>query len=292
MNTNDKFTTTFFYWESHYTKPTGKLKSKKCDYYEQIGEEVLIVPINENDHLKSYNCPLFAVETNETKKIVFLSYFYRLPYPKEIPLNSYKIVLDETEPLLLRTMFFSVADGTFGISDNDDTEPTPVNFEIIPDKVLKFCFKEIRRLQGIKDFLPLVIKGEEPGNTLYLPFCDIHFHTKKTYFSIEYLKAIIEYPYIPFLYFLKENLGDFLYTNANYEQYIPWHDCLYGLYVMFDNINGLDPKSYKEFFRVINKIPSKLYLRRVFKNLEKFAKQLYQKYIRSHGVEGFTWKDE
>ena len=71
--------------------------------------------------------------------------------------------------------------------------------------------------------------------------------------------------------FLKENLGDILLTNANYEQYIPWHDRLYGLYVMFDNINGLDPKSYKEFFKVINKIPSKLYLRRVFKNLEKFA---------------------
>ena len=264
MNTNDKFTTTFFYWESHYTKPTGKLKSKKGDYYEQIGEEILIVPINENDHLKSYNCPLFAVETNETKKTVFLSYFYRLPYPKEIPLNSYKTVLDETEPLLLRTMFFSVADGTFGISDNDDTEPTPVNFEIIPDKVLKFCFKEIRRLQGIKDFLPLVIKGEEPGNSFYLPFCDIHFHTKKTYFSIKYLEAITEYPYIPFLFFLKE------YIENNKEN-DPW---FYPKYIeKFYDINGLDPNSYKEFFRAINKIPSKLYLRRVFKNLEKFTKQ-------------------
>lgn len=62
--------------------------------------------------------------------------------------------------------------------------------------------------------------------------------------------------------------------------------------VKFGSINGLDPNSYKEFFWAINKIPSKFYLRRVFKNLEKFTKQLYIKFIRSHGVEGITWKDE
>ena len=150
MNTNDKCETTYFYWDSFIRKPTGKLKSKKCDYYEQIGEQVLIVPFHENDLLKSYNCPLFAVRTNETEKKVYLSYFFRLPYQKELPLNSYETILDETEPLFWRTMFFSVADGTFGIVEPEDTLPMPAEFDIVPDKVLKFCFKEIRRLQGIK----------------------------------------------------------------------------------------------------------------------------------------------
>jgi hypothetical protein len=239
--------------------------------------------------LTTFNCPLFSVTTYEKEKVIYLSYYFTRSYGIDTP---HVTTLDETEPPFLTTVKFDISKGEAEILENDYTFPVIPNFEIIPDQVLKFCFKEIRRLQGIKDFCPLVIKGKEPGNTLYLPFCDIHFHTKKTYFSIEYLKAIIEYPYIPFLYFLKENLGDFLFDNANDEQYIPWHDRLYGLYVMFDNINGLVPKSYKEFFKVINKIPSKLYLRRVFKNLEKFAKQLYQNYIRSHGVEGFTWKDE
>ena len=146
MNTNDKCETTYFYWDSFIRKPTGKLKSKKCDYYEQIGEQVLIVPFHENDFLKSYNCPLFAVRTNETVNKVYLSYFFRLPYQKELPLNSYETILDETEPLFWRTMFFSVADGTFGIVEPEDTLPMPAEFNIIPDKVLKFCFKEIQRL--------------------------------------------------------------------------------------------------------------------------------------------------
>lgn len=146
MNTNDKLETTYFYWDSYNRKPTGKLKSKNCEYYEQIGEQILIVPFHENDLLKSYNCPLFAVRINETEKKVYLSYFYRLPYQEGRPIPSYETILDETEPLFWRTMFFSVADGTFGISEPEDTEPTPINFDIVPDKVLKFCFKEIQRL--------------------------------------------------------------------------------------------------------------------------------------------------
>ena len=59
-----------------------------------------------------------------------------------------------------------------------------------------------------------------------------------------------------------------------------------------DMLDHLDDSNIDVLFKVINKIPSKLYLRRVFKNLEKFEKQLYQKYIRSHGIEGITWKDE
>ncbi len=283
MNTNDKCETTYFYWDSFIRKPTGKLKSKKCDYYEQIGEQVLIVPFHENDFIKSYNCPLFAVRTNETEKKVYLSYFFRLPYQKELPLNSYETILDETEPLFWRTMFFSVADGTFGIVEPEDTLPMPAEFDIVPDKVLKFCFKEIRRLQGIKDFFPLSIKGKEPGNTLYLPFCDIHFHNKKTHFSIKYLEAIIAYPYIPFLYFLEEYYEDFLFENKSYEPYIPWYVNFY--FEKLANINGMDPKSYKEFFKAINKIPSKFYLRRIFENPKKFADRLFLKYAHSIGLE-------
>lgn len=289
MNTENNINTTIFYWELNNDRPTGRLKTTKCHFFFDFCEKTYVIPTKENRVLTTFNCPLFSVTTYEKEKVIYLSYYFTRSYGIDTP---HVTTLDETEPLFLTTMKFDISKGEAEILENDYTFPVIPNFEIIPDQVLKFCFKEIRRLQGIKDFFPLVIKGKEPGNTLYLPFCDIHFHTKKTYFSIEYLKAIIEYPYIPFLYFLKENLGDFLFTNANYEQYIPWHDSLYGLYVMFDNINGLDPKSYKEFFKVINKIPSKLYLRRVFKNLEKFAKQLYQNYIRSHGVEGITWKDE
>ena len=289
MNTKNNINTTIFYWELNNDRPTGRLKTTKCHFFFDFCEKTYVIPTKENSVLTTFNCPLFSVTTYEKEKVIYLSYYFTRSYGIDTP---HVTTLDETEHPFLTTMKFDISKGEAEILENDYTFPVIPNFEIIPDQVLKFCFKEIRRLQGIKDFFPLVIKGKEPGNTLYLPFCDIHFHTKKTYFSIEYLKAIIEYPYIPFLYFLKENLGDILLTNANYEQYIPWHDSLYGLYVMFDNINGLDPKSYKEFFKVINKIPSKLYLRRVFKNLEKFAKQLYQNYIRSHGVEGFTWKDE
>lgn len=289
MNTENNINTTIFYWELNNDRPTGRLKTTKCHFFFDFCEKTYVIPTKEDRVLTTFNCPLFSVTTYEKEKVIYLSYYFTRSYGIDTP---HVTTLDETEPPFLTTMKFDISKGEAEILENDYTFPVIPNFEIIPDQVLKFCFKEIRRLQGIKDFFPLVIKGKEPGNTLYLPFCDIHFHTKKTYFSIEYLKAIIEYPYIPFLYFLKENLGDILITNANYEQYIPWHDRLYGLYVKFDDINGLDPKSYKEFFKVINKIPSKLYLRRVFKNLEKFAKQLYQNYIRSHGVEGFTWKDE
>ena len=289
MNTENNINTTIFYWELNNDRPTGRLKTTKCHFFFDFCEKTYVIPTKEDRVLTTFNCPLFSVTTYEKEKVIYLSYYFTRSYGIDTP---HVTTLGETEPPFLTTMKFDISKGEAEILENDYTFPVIPNFEIIPDQVLKFCFKEIRRLQGIKDFFPLVIKGKEPGNTLYLPFCDIHFHTKKTYFSIEYLKAITEYPYIPFLYFLKENLGDFLFTNANYEQYIPWHDSLLGLYVMFDNINGLDPKSYKEFFKVINKIPSKLYLRRVFKNLEKFAKQLYQNYIRSHGVEGITWKDE
>lgn len=289
MNTENNINTTIFYWELNNDRPTGRLKTTKCHFFFDFCEKTYVIPTKEDRVLTTFNCPLFSVTTYEKEKVIYLSYYFTRSYGIDTP---HVTTLDETELLFLTTMKFDISKGETEILENDYTFPVIPNFEIIPDQVLKFCFKEIRRLQGIKDFFPIVIKRKEPGNTLYLPFCDIHFHTKKTYFSIEYLEAITEYPYIPFLYFLKENLGDFLFTNANYEQYIPWHDSLLGLYVMFDNINGLDPKSYKEFFKVINKIPSKLYLRRVFKNLEKFAKQLYQKYIRSHGVEGITWKDE
>ena len=289
MNTENNINITVFYWELNKDKPTGRLKTQKYHYFFDFCGKTYVVPTKGDRVTTPFNCPLFSVTTYEKEKVVYLSYYFTRSYWIDTP---HVTQLDVTELPFLTTMVFDISKGESKILENEYTFPVIPNFEIIPDQVLKFCFKEIRRLQGIKDFLPLVIKGEEPGNTLYLPFCDIHFHNKKTYFSIEYLEAITEYPYIPFLYFLKENLGDFLFDNANDEQYIPWHDSLYGLYVMFDDINGLDPKSYKEFFKVINKIPSKLYLRRVFKNLEKFAKQLYQKYIRSHGVEGITWKDE
>ena len=271
MNTENNINTTIFYWELNNDRPTGRLKTTKCHFFFDFCEKTYVIPTKENRVLTTFNCPLFSVTTYEKEKVIYLSYYFTRSYGIDTP---HVTTLDETEPPFLTTMKFDISKGEAEILENDYTFPVIPNFEIIPDQVLKFCFKEIRRLQGIKDFFPLVIKGKEPGNTLYLPFCDIHFHTKKTYFSIEYLKAIIEYPYIPFLYFLKENLGDFLFDNANDEQYIPWHDSLYGLYVMFDDINGLDPKSYKEFFKVINKIPSKLYLRRVFNTLEKYAKQL------------------
>ena len=249
MNTENNINTTIFYWELNNDRPTGRLKTTKCHFFFDFCGKTYVVPTKGDRVTTTFNCPLFSVTTYENEKVVYLSYYFTRSYWIDTP---HVTTLDETEPPFLTTMVFDISKGEAEILENDYTFPVIPNFEIIPDQVLKFCFKEIRRLQGIKDFLPLVIKGKEPGNTLYLPFCDIHFHTKKTYFSIEYLKAIIEYPYIPFLYFLKENLEDFLFDNANDEQYIPWHDSLYGLYVMFDDINGLDPKSYKEFFKVIN----------------------------------------
>ena len=285
MNTENEFETTYFYWQLNNNKPTGKLKSKKCNFYTELGEDVYIVPYHENEILKTCNCPIFSVRTNEKEKVIYLSYFFRL-LPEEIK-TPYVTNLDETEELFDVTMKFDISNGISEVFENEYTFPINSKFDLIPDQVLKYCVKEIRRLQGIKDFFPLVIKGEEPGNTLYLPFCDIHFHTKKTYFSIEYLKAIIEYPYIPFLYFLKEYFENGIVNGMEND---PWFLPTY--IEKFNNINGLDPKSYKEFFRAINKIPSKLYLKRVFKNLENFAKQLYIQFIRSHGVEGITWKNE
>ena len=77
MNTENNINTTVFYWELNKDKPTGKLKSKKCKFYEEIGEKVYIVPLQENDKMSSFNCPLFAVRTFEAEKKVYLSYFFK-----------------------------------------------------------------------------------------------------------------------------------------------------------------------------------------------------------------------
>ena len=285
MNTEKTNETTYFYWELKNNRPTGKLKSKKCTYYQELGKEVYIVPYHENKSLETCNCPIFAVTTNEKDKVVYLSYFFSL-FSEIFDISTpYTTILDETEPLFDVTMKFDISKGVTEVSEDEYTFPVNTKFDLIPDQVLKFCFKEIRRLQGIKDIFPLTIKGKEPGNTLYLPFCDIHFHNKKTHFSIEYLKAIIEYPYIPFLYFLRENIDYPLDTKS---------PLYYEIYLRkFYNINGMDPKSYKEFFKAIKKRPSKFYLRRIFGNPQKFADRLFVKFVKENkGLEKYRTINE
>ena len=285
MNTEKTNETTYFYWELKNNRPTGKLKSKKCTHYVELGKEVYIVPYHENKSLETCNCPIFAVTTNEKDKVVYLTYFFRL-FSEVFGISTpYTTILDETEPLFDVTMKFDISKGVTEVSEDEYTFPVNTKFDLIPDQVLKFCFKEIRRLQGIKDIFPLTIKGKEPGNTLYLPFCDIHFHNKKTHFSIEYLKAIIEYPYIPFLYFLREHIDYSLDTKSPlyYEMYLR----------KFYNINGMDPKSYKEFFKAIKKRPSKFYLRRIFGNPQKFADRLFVKIVKENkGLEEYITINE
>ena len=140
MNTKDEFTTTYFYWESNNGKPI--LKSKKCKYLENIGE-VFVVPFQKMEEMKAENCPIFAVRTYESAKKVELSYFYKMP--SEWCKTPYKTVIDETEPLLRRELFFSISDGTFGIASGD-IFPPPLNFDVFPDQVQTFCFKELLRL--------------------------------------------------------------------------------------------------------------------------------------------------
>ena len=158
MNTEKTFETTYFYWELKNGKPTGKLKSKKCKFYEEIGEKVYIVPLQENDKMSSSNCPLFAVRTFEAEKKVYLSYFFK--GPNKYITRPYATILDEEESLFYRSLEFNIPEETSLVQESIDIYPIAANFELIPTQVLKFCLEEILRLQGTKDIFPSELKSK------------------------------------------------------------------------------------------------------------------------------------
>ena len=85
MNTEKTFETTYFYWELKNGKPTGKLKSKKCKFYEEIGEKVYIVPLQENDKIAYLSGNVGEsggtkfLEINTVKELFSNKYRFHLP---------------------------------------------------------------------------------------------------------------------------------------------------------------------------------------------------------------------